>query len=80
MEEIQKDCRSRIFRGMSYAPRSSPNSDYYCQRNNKLVWDETVRIMMDMFDNIWGNMSEVIVDHCIDITLPVRFLSLPMAH
>ena len=56
-------------------PRSSPNSDYYCQRNNKLVWDETVRIMMDMFDNVWGNKSEVIVDHCIDITLPVRFLA-----
>ena len=51
-----------------------PKPEHHCQRNNKLVWDETIRIMMDMFDNVWGNKSEVIVDHCVDITLPVRFL------
>ena len=53
---------------------SSPNPEYHYQKNNKLVWDETIRIMMDMFDNVWGNKSEVVVDHCLDITLPVRFL------
>ena len=37
-----------------------------------MVWDETIQIMMDMFDNVWGDKSEVVVDHCIDITLPVR--------
>ena len=31
---------------------------------------------MDMFDNVWGDNSEVVVDHCVDITLPVRFLCL----
>jgi hypothetical protein len=46
------------------------------QRNNKLVWDETIQIMMDMFDNVWGDKSEIVVDHCVDITLPVRFLFL----
>jgi cytochrome P450 len=44
------------------------------QRNNKLVRDETIRIMMDMFENVWGDKSEVVVDHCLDITLPARFL------
>jgi hypothetical protein len=56
---------------------SSPTSDKAeldYQRNNKLVWDETIHIMMDMFDNVWGDKSEVVVDHCLDITLPVRFL------
>ena len=43
------------------------------QNNNKLVWDETIQIMMDMFDNVWGDRSEIVVDHCLDITLPVRF-------
>ena len=29
---------------------------------------------MDMFDNVWGDKSEVVVDHCVDtITFPVRF-------
>ena len=55
---------------------NSPNPEHHYQKNNKLVWDETIRIMMDMFDNVWGDKSEVVVDHCVDITLPVRFLRL----
>ena len=35
------------------------------------MWDETVRIMNDLFDNVWGDRSEVVVDHCVDTTLPV---------
>jgi len=50
---------------------SSPISECDHQRNNKLVWDETIRIMEDLFNNIWGDRSEIVVDHCVDITLPV---------
>ena len=28
--------------------------------------------MMDLFDNVWGDKSEVVVEHCLDVTLPVR--------
>jgi|SRR5712672_1418015 len=49
-------------------------SEYACQKNHKLVWDETVRIMMDLFDQVWCDRSEIVVDHCLDITLPVRYL------
>jgi hypothetical protein len=48
--------------------------EYHWQRNNRLVWDETILIMMDMFDSVWGDKSEIAVDHCVDITLPVRIL------
>jgi hypothetical protein len=51
-----------------------PSPEYDRQRNNKLVWDETIRIMNDLFDNVWGDKSEIVVDHCGDITLPVCFL------
>ena len=27
--------------------------------------------MFDLFDNVWGDKPEVVLDHCIDITLPV---------
>jgi hypothetical protein len=54
------------------APFSKAERDY--QRNNQLVWDETIRIMVDLFDNVWGDRSEVAVDHCMDVTLPVRLL------
>jgi len=53
---------------------SSPNPEYDCQRNNKLVWDETILIMTDLFDNVWGEKSEIVIDQCVDITLPVCFL------
>ena len=32
--------------------------------------------MEDLFDNVWGDKSEVVVNHCVDITLPVRRLFL----
>ena len=53
-----------------------PKSEYDYQRNNKLVWDETTRILMDLFDNVWGDRSEIVEDHFLDITLPVCFLCL----
>lgn len=43
----------------------------FSEKNNKLVWDETVKIMVDMFHTLWNDAPEVTVDHCIDITLPV---------
>ena len=27
--------------------------------------------MFDLFDNVWGDSPEIVVDHCVDITLPV---------
>jgi|SRR5712671_4494572 len=47
-------------------------SEYTCQRNYKLVWHESAQIMLDLFDQVWGDRSEIVVDHCLDITLPVR--------
>lgn len=47
--------------------------DVASQRNNRLVWDETVNIMMDLFSTIWKDKDSVAVDHCLDITLPVRY-------
>ncbi|SRR5216684_3561149 len=54
--------------------RSLLSAKYVHQKNNKLVWEETIQIMMDLFGNVWGDKSEVVVDHCVDVTLPVRSL------
>jgi cytochrome P450 len=51
----------------------------FSEKNNKLVWDETIRIMMDLFDNVWGDRSEVVVDHCADITLPIALFIISAA-
>jgi hypothetical protein len=70
-----------------YCPElcSSPDAEYDCQKNNKLEWDETIRVMMDLFDNVWGDRSEIVVDNCVDLTLPVRSpwfgsQTFPMSH
>lgn len=44
------------------------------KRNNKLVWDETILVVKDLFENVWGSQHEVVVDHAVDITLPVSQL------
>jgi cytochrome P450 len=43
----------------------------FSERNIRLVWDETARVMFDLFDNVWGDNPEIVVDHCVEITLPV---------
>ncbi|PSS35560.1 hypothetical protein PHLCEN_2v1488, partial [Hermanssonia centrifuga] len=43
----------------------------FSEPNNKLVWDETVRIMNDMFDNVWAGEDTIVVDQAVDVTLPI---------
>ncbi|EKM77564.1 hypothetical protein AGABI1DRAFT_101616 [Agaricus bisporus var. burnettii JB137-S8] len=43
----------------------------FSERNNRLVWDEAVSTMNDIFNNAWENKERVVVDHFLDITLPV---------
>jgi hypothetical protein len=38
------------------------------KRNNQLVWDETVKTMADLFENVWGGNPEVAVDNGIELT------------
>ncbi|EDR04916.1 uncharacterized protein LACBIDRAFT_303796 [Laccaria bicolor S238N-H82] len=43
----------------------------FSDRNYKMVWDETVRIVNGCFDT-WGDRKVVVVDHCLaDVTLPI---------
>lgn len=47
------------------------------QKNNKLVWDETVRILDDLFENVWGTEASIDVDNITELTVPVRPPSSP---
>ncbi|KAL0575905.1 hypothetical protein V5O48_006078 [Marasmius crinis-equi] len=49
-------------------------------RNNKLVWDESARIVLGLFDQVWMNKDTVVVDHCVrDVTLPVALFVIGVA-
>ncbi|KAI9449696.1 cytochrome P450 [Russula earlei] len=43
----------------------------FSEKNYKFVWDETIHIVTDLFDSIWRDKSSIVVDHCLDITLPL---------
>ncbi|KAI9438742.1 cytochrome P450 [Lactarius indigo] len=51
----------------------------FSERNTRLVWDETVRIMFDLFDNVWGDNPKIVLDHCVDITLPIALFVVGVA-
>ncbi|KAF9060543.1 cytochrome P450 [Rhodocollybia butyracea] len=48
-------------------------------RNNKLIWDESKKIMLDLFDNVWGSRDEIVLDHARSITLPIALFVLSAA-
>ncbi|KAF8801152.1 cytochrome P450 [Phlegmacium glaucopus] len=41
----------------------------FSERNNKLVWEETVTVMQSLFNDLWKDQDTISVDHCLDITL-----------
>ncbi|KAF7793524.1 hypothetical protein EIP86_004638 [Pleurotus ostreatoroseus] len=43
----------------------------FSEPNNKLVWEETVRIMNGLFDDVWGARERIVSDHAVEITLPL---------
>ncbi|KAF9555383.1 cytochrome P450 [Agrocybe pediades] len=43
----------------------------FSDRNNKLVWEETVKIVNGLFSEVWAGRDVIDVDHCVDLTLPI---------
>lgn len=41
-----------------------------------MVWAESVRIMQDLFDNVWKNKEIIEVDHAVDTTFAVSLSDL----
>ncbi|KAG5637048.1 hypothetical protein H0H81_005999 [Sphagnurus paluster] len=54
-----------------YRKISAPAFSDVSPRNNKMVWDETVKVMQSLFDDVWGDRETISIDHCGDITIPV---------
>ena len=38
------------------------------------MWEETIRILDDMLENVWGDKETIELDHIMDITVPVSTL------
>ncbi|KAF7332987.1 Cytochrome P450 [Mycena venus] len=51
----------------------------FSEKNFNLVWDETVKIMLDLFDNTWKGKDTLEIGHCLDVTLPIALQVLSVA-
>jgi len=45
----------------------------FSEKNNRLVWEETLHVVDDLIENIWGN-TDATVGHGVDVTLPLALL------
>ncbi|GLB37921.1 putative cytochrome P450 [Lyophyllum shimeji] len=43
----------------------------FSERNNRLVWEETIKIMDSLFEDVWGSKEIIATDHVVEITLPI---------
>lgn len=77
MEALQKSQRPKFLRGkqclLLLFPLSSKH--YYFERNNKLVWNETVRIVEEMFEDGWNMQETGEIDDILEVTASVRLLN-----
>ncbi|KAH9899364.1 cytochrome P450 [Cubamyces lactineus] len=51
----------------------------FSERNNRLVWDETVGTVEDMFHSLWADKDVIEVDHVLDITVGITLLVISAA-
>lgn len=43
----------------------------FSEPNNRLVWDETVAVVNNLFDNVWGSQKQIVSENALEITMPV---------
>ncbi|KIJ46886.1 hypothetical protein M422DRAFT_29073 [Sphaerobolus stellatus SS14] len=47
----------------------------FSERNNRLVWEETSRIVSDMLStSMWDKKTSMTVEHALDLTLPIALM------
>ncbi|KZT33538.1 cytochrome P450 [Sistotremastrum suecicum HHB10207 ss-3] len=51
----------------------------FSEKNNKLVCTATVNIINELFQNIWGDKQEIIVEHGAHLTIPIALMVLSVA-
>ncbi|KAF9048947.1 614/534 cytochrome P450 [Panaeolus papilionaceus] len=51
----------------------------FTERNNKLVWEETTRVMNELFEGEWKGQQSITVDHCLNITHPIALFVISCA-
>ena len=51
----------------------------FSERNNRLVWDETMLIVQELSEVLWAGKQEVAVDNIVDLTVPMALFIIGVA-
>ncbi|KZT71521.1 cytochrome P450 [Daedalea quercina L-15889] len=51
----------------------------FSERNNRLVWDETMLIVQELAEELWKGRREVAVDNIVDLTVPMALFVIGVA-
>lgn len=51
----------------------------FSERNNRLVWDETINIVKELSDDVWRGKNEVTMDNIVDLTVPIALFVIGVA-
>ncbi|TFY53671.1 hypothetical protein EVJ58_g9325 [Rhodofomes roseus] len=51
----------------------------FSERNNRLVWDETMHIVTELCQGVWAGKSEVAVSNVVDLTVPIALFVIGVA-
>jgi len=51
----------------------------FSERNNRLVWDETMLIVHELCEVLWAGRTEVAVDNVVDLTIPMALFVIGVA-
>ncbi|KAG0693434.1 cytochrome P450 [Suillus ampliporus] len=51
----------------------------FSEANNRLVLEVTTQIMLELFDTVWAGQDEVVVNHAVDLTMPIALFVISAA-
>ena len=51
----------------------------FSERNNRLVWDETMSIMRELCEDVWAGKNTISVSNIVDLTVPIALFVIGVA-
>ncbi|GBE81403.1 hypothetical protein SCP_0311320 [Sparassis crispa] len=51
----------------------------FSERNNRLVWDESIRIVQDLCGTVWGTKEDITIDNIVNLTVPIALFVIGVA-
>ena len=51
----------------------------FSERNNRLVWNETMSIMRELCEDVWASKSAITVPNIVDLTVPIALFVIGVA-